>query len=257
MSFRPDAAVDRLEVPRTYNLRAVAPHVLAPGRLYRSDALHRLTRAGRRSLADLGIRVVIDLRSDVDRRVGGRDRLRGTGAQRVAIPISGASPGTDPASLDLRGVYRSILTHHRAELATAIRTVADADGPVLVHCTAGKDRTGLVVALVLVAIGVDKETVVADYAATQANLAGEWTEAMLRKVRRFRVPITDTLLEVLAHSPDAVLRDTLAWLEEEHGGVPAYVASAGVDDAVVNRLRTTLLPPGGKPAAAGQSEMGG
>ncbi|MCK0114096.1 tyrosine-protein phosphatase [Ornithinimicrobium sp. F0845] len=247
-SSAPGAAVSRLEVPRTYNFRAVAPRALTPGRLYRSDALHRLSRAGRRRLADLGIRVVIDLRSDFDRRIGGRDRLRGTGAERVAIPISGASPGTDPGSLDLRGVYRSILTHHRDDLATAIRTIAAADGPVLVHCTAGKDRTGLVVALVLTAVGVDEETVVADYAATQANLAGEWTETMLRKVRRFRVPVTDNLFEVMAHSPASVLRDTLAWLEDEHGGVRSYLDTAGVDDAVVDRLRRALLPA---------AEMGG
>ena len=242
MPSRDGAAATRLDVPRTYNFRPAAPNVLAPGRLYRSDALHRLTRAGRRALADLGIRVVIDLRSDLDRRIGGRDRLRGTGATRVAIPISGASPGTDPGSLDLRGVYRSILTHHRAELATAIHAVAAADGPVLVHCTAGKDRTGLVVALILTAIGIDEETVVADYAATQANLAGEWTEGMLRKVRRFRVPVTDDLLEVLAHSPEAALRDTLDWLDDEHGGVTAYLQSIGVDDTVVTSLRTALLP---------------
>ena len=232
----------QLDIQGTHNFREAAPGVLRPGQLYRSDGLHRLTRAGRQSLAELGIDTVIDLRSDFDRRLGGRDRLRGTGVDRVPLPIMGAPPSTDPSGIDLRWVYRSILTNHRPQLGTALRIIALAPGPVLVHCTAGKDRTGLVVALALSAVGIDEDTIVADYAATQANLAGEWTEAMLRKVRRFRVPITDNLLEVLAHSPAPVLRDTWAWLRVEHGSVGDYLTGAGVDDELTQRLRERLLP---------------
>lgn len=242
MTVTPRSRGGRLDVQGTHNLREVAPGVLRPGQLYRSDGLHRLTRAGRQSLAALGIDTVIDLRSDFDRRLGGRDRLRGTGADRISLPIMGAPRDTDPAGIDLRWVYRSILTHHRAELGTALRIIALAPGPVLVHCTAGKDRTGLVVALALSAVGIDEDTIVDDYAATQANLAGVWTEAMVRKVRRFRVPITDNLMEVLAHSPAPVLRDTWTWLRAEHGSVADYLAGAGIDAELTQLLRERLLP---------------
>lgn len=237
-------SMERLDIAGTHNFREVAVGVLRPGLLYRSDGLHRLTRAGRRALGELGVETVVDLRSGFDRRFGGRDRLRGTGADLVPIPISGAPPGTDPAGIDLRWVYRSILTHHRHDLGAAIRVVADAQGPVVVHCTAGKDRTGLVIALILTALGVDYPVVAADYAATQANLDGEWTERMVRRVRRFRVPVTESLLEVLTHSPEPVLRDTFDWLETEHGGATAYLVGAGVDEAVTHRLRERLLPHG-------------
>lgn len=236
-----DDAVTRLDVPGTYNFREVAPGVLAPGRLYRADALHRLDREGRRRIAELGIRQVLDLRSTIDRRVGGRDRLRGTGAVRVSVPIDGAPRRIDFDTITLGEVYRVILSRHRAELARVIRIIASSDGPVLVHCTAGKDRTGLVIALVLAALGVDRRTILADYAATAANLAGEWTQRMLRKARRFRVRLTDDLTAILVSSPAQVLDETLDWIDAEYGGVIAYLADAGVDGAVLADLRRRLL----------------
>lgn len=235
------ARVSRLNTPGTYNFREVAPGVLKPGRLYRSDALHRLTRAGRRVLTDLGVRLIIDLRSSLDRRVGGRDRLRGTGASYLAVPIGGAPRRVDFAKLQLRDVYQMILTRHADELGRVIRAIAAADGPVVVHCTAGKDRTGLVVALILSALEVDFDVIVADYAATEANLSGEWSERMLRKARRFRVPMTPNVIEVISASPAAALRETFEWLADEFGGPIAYLETTGVDDPVRAQLRRSLM----------------
>ncbi|GGD83101.1 tyrosine-protein phosphatase [Microbacterium murale] len=64
---------------------------------------------------------------------------------------------------------------------------------------------------------------------------------MLRKIRRFRVPMTDNLMEVLTGSPVAVLSGTFDWLDREHGGALAYLQRAGVDDAVRDQLREALL----------------
>lgn len=236
-----DAAINRLDVPGTHNFREVAPGVLVPGRLYRSDALHRLTREGRSRLRELGIGQIIDLRSALDRRIGGRDRLRGTGAQLVSVPIDGAPRNPNPRTLSLREVYQVVLTRHQDDLGLVIRMIASAQGAVVVHCTAGKDRTGLVAALILTALEIDRDVIVADYAATAANLSGEWTERMLRKVRRFRVPVTDNLLEILSGSPPAMLSETFDWLDREWGSAIAYLEQAGVNAHVRAELKRSLL----------------
>ncbi len=232
--------VTRLDVEGTHNFREVAPGMLREGWLYRSDALHRLRRSGRATLAELGIRRIVDLRSRLDRRISGSDRLRGVPAEYISIPISGVSRTTDPATLTLRTVYRTILDEDGPGLGRAIRAIADAPGPTVVHCTAGKDRTGLVIALTLLALRVDADVVTADFASSGANLTGEWADRMARKARRFRVILTDDLREVMAGSPVAALRGALDHLDAEHGGVDRYLAGIGLDAAVIARLHATL-----------------
>ncbi|GAA1705792.1 tyrosine-protein phosphatase [Microbacterium sediminicola] len=233
--------MSRLDVPGTFNFREVAPGRVQAGSLFRSDALDRLGEPGRRAVVQLDLRVIIDLRSDLDLQLGGRDDLDGIDAEYVRHPILSAGMNLDPESLDLRRIYRGILTDHGDELALAMHAVAQATGPALVHCTAGKDRTGLVVALTLDAVGVDRETILEDYALTTANLAGAWSDGIFAKLRGYGVEVTDPLTEVMAKAPPAVLRDTFAWLESAHGDVRSYLASIGVDDVAIEALRRKLL----------------
>ena len=229
-----------MDVPGTHNFREVAPGVLRPGVLYRSDALDRLTGEGRHAINDLGITLVIDLRSDLDLLLGGADLFDGTGAAYVRYPVNSAGTNPDIESLDLRGIYRTILGPHGTEVAAAIGSVASASGPVVVHCTAGKDRTGLVAALILAALGVGYDTVAADFTATTANLAGAWSAELFAKVRGFGVEVTPQLVEVAAEAPEPVLRDTFAWLDSKYGGPAGYLKSIGIGEDAIEALRQRL-----------------
>lgn len=228
----------RIDVPVTYNFRPVQ----GTRGLYRSDALARLRRGGREKLRDLGVARVIDMRSGVDRLLGGSDRLRGVGAELVRIPIVTGGTRSQLDRLSLHQIYRQLLDERQAELARVLRAVAGApEGAVVIHCTAGKDRSGIAAALVQLGIGVPVDTVVADYEVTERYLEGEWAERTLRRMRHLRVPVTPQLREVLVGSPAQAVEDALDHLDSTYGGADAYLAAIGIDAPTVEHLRSRLL----------------
>jgi protein-tyrosine phosphatase len=110
---------------------------------------------------------------------------------------------------------------------------------VLVHCTAGKDRTGVAVALMLDAAGAERDAIVADYASSQANLAGPWAESMLGTITAMGVPITDSLRTLVTATPPAAIEQALTWVDGE-GGAAAYLQSGGLSDSELDALRGRL-----------------
>jgi len=137
--------------------------------------------------------------------------------------------------------YREFLSDAGAQIRAALEVLAAPDAlPAVFHCTAGKDRTGVLSAIVLSLLGVDEPTVVADYA-----LSGE-------AMRRLRAKLIlkypegrdsiENLDEVFSAEP-AQMQQLLDHLRERHGTVDAYVAGLGTGPAVVEGLRAGLLEP--------------
>ncbi|MDN4614875.1 tyrosine-protein phosphatase [Leifsonia sp. F6_8S_P_1B] len=239
----------RIPVNGTYNFRDIGGYpadggATRTGKLYRSDGLARLGEEGREALRERRIRVVIDLRDDFEVRAL-PDDLDGLDVTVLRLPVfegSGASASTIGATLvDL---YEKIVLQHRDVVVRALREIADTgDEAVVVHCTAGKDRTGMVVALALLAVGVDRETVIADYAATQANLDGPWLEGMVALIRSHGVEVTPDLRIILGGSPPEALEAVLDLIDREHGGVREYLLDAGMDELELAKLRSVLVQP--------------
>jgi protein-tyrosine phosphatase len=218
------------------------------GRVFRADALHKLTADDLEAFAALGVRTVFDLRGDVE-----RDEFPGPVPSRH-VPISGRPVGVvlppPPAEMTaadgerlLRDMYVGILEHGAANVAAVLRGLADPDAvPAVFHCHGGKDRTGVVAAVLLLALGVDRETVLDDYEAT----------------RRYRRPEhqQDSLASLLANgvSPEAAtgVLGTPRWamaaavdaLDEVYGGVDRYLREvAGLSAVDVAALRNGLVRP--------------
>ncbi|WP_431247137.1 tyrosine-protein phosphatase [Leifsonia xyli] len=244
-----DSTAQRIPISGTYNFRDVGGYpveggVTRPGKLFRADALGRLGEAGREGLRELGIRIVIDLRDEFEVQAL-PDDLDGLDVELLHLPVfegSGASAATVGATIV--HLYDKIVFQHTDVIVRALREIADTrDEPVVVHCTAGKDRTGIVIALALLAVGVDRETVVSDYAVTEGNLDGPWLEQMLDLVRGYGVEVTPDLRVILGGSPREALETTIDRIEERHGSVREYLLESGLDELELAKLRSVLVEP--------------
>lgn len=238
--------------------------VTRPGVLYRSEALSSLTPSGQEQLAATDIGVIADFRTAMERGMAA-DVLPATRSFRVVeLPLlEGAltgmaqqAPKTDDpdaaaAALatalsqlpTLGDLYVSMLTQGAASFAVLARLVAaaTADEPtaVLVHCTAGKDRTGVAVALLLDAVGAERDAVVADYSSSAANLAGPWADRMRAMVVGMGVPLTPAVDALLTGTPPEAIEQALAWVDDQ-GGSAAYLRSGGLDHDDLAGLRARL-----------------
>lgn len=240
-------ASERIAVPGTYNFREVAGFETAAGtvragKLFRSDGLGRLGAPGRRRFSELGIRHVVDLRDDFEVDLM-PDDLEGLGLEVTRLPVfeaAGGASGAHPVTLD--ELYRSIVVDHPRAVADAVRHIAVTGcAGVLVHCTAGKDRTGVVVAMALSAVGVDRDVVVDDYAASSAYLDGEWLDGMLAMIADNGVEVTPSLRVLVGGSPPEAMDALLGLVDAEYGGVRDYLLGAGLTLHELSRLEDALL----------------
>ena len=234
-----------------------------PGVLYRSDALSSLTAAGADELAASPIGVIVDFRTEQERHAA-PDALPVTRPFRVVEEsiLQGAmaemaqrimASGTDLAAHadeigasipTLDELYIGMLRTSGDAFADVARLVAasvdTAPTAVLVHCTAGKDRTGVATALLLDAAGAERSAVIADYASSERNLAGEWADGMLQMISSFGVPITPELQTVVAGSPADAMEKTLGRLDDTYGGSAEYLRRAGLSDDELAALQARL-----------------
>ena len=234
-----------LRLSGSYNFRDIGGYRAAGGRtvrwgrVFRSDALHRLTEADLSQLRPFGVRTLLDLRSSREIADAGSGLIHAEPElQVVHIPFGRIGEEADPTwqTLTLTELYHGIVTEARGSLAEVMSTLAEADLPAVVHCAAGKDRTGVSIAVLLRLLDVDDPTIIGDYLLTQANFV------------IFRDQLAPEALAHLGNIPDELLRvdadvlvATLALIDAEFGSAEAYLLGAGVRAATIDRLRDRLL----------------
>ncbi|TDC05336.1 tyrosine-protein phosphatase [Nonomuraea longispora] len=206
-------------------------------RLFRSDAPSHLSGDDRTRFGSLGIRTVVDLRRTYEiERQGRMPDLDGIAYRHIDLghrewQHAPYRPGADPARY-FADRYLDMADEGAHGLAETIRVIAaESSGAVLVHCVTGKDRTGVVCALVLALLGVPDDDIDADYAlSARANVR---YAAWARRNRQAVLPGFS--------SPRGSIRLFLSGLRAVHGTVDAYLIGAGLDVGDVAALRAHLL----------------
>jgi protein-tyrosine phosphatase len=248
---------DQLRLDGVFNFRdlgglsTVDGRATVPGRLFRADGLHRSPAAERGRLRDLGITQVVDLRTrdEIDRE----GRFEADGVRWVHSPVfqslrdfAGAgSPGGAPDLLCHH--FEHMVATNAEPLAAAIGSVAEAveGGPVVFHCTAGKDRTGVVAALILAGVGVADHDVAGDFARSAGGVRQmvDWyrrTTGTAPTDRMAEVGIDPSMADVILGAEPATMVAFLDRLRVANGDVDRYLASIGADGAVA-RIERVLL----------------
>jgi protein-tyrosine phosphatase len=239
-----------LPLEGTWNVRDAGGYPTRDGRtvrwrtLYRADSLHRLTEQGQAHLIEAGLRTVVDLRRDAELAAAPNvlaesDRLRYLWVSLAPNPTE-TGQGREVEADTLRQTYRTIVDERGPELRQILGVLAGPGAfPALVHCTAGKDRTGLVVALLLGLAGVEHTVIAEDYALT-ATYLGDGYVADARQ----RAEAAGYRWEAYQHllgCPAELMLETLAHLDERYGGVAPYLRGIGLTADELAALRSALV----------------
>jgi protein tyrosine/serine phosphatase len=234
--------------------------VTAEGRLLRGDSLQELTPADvHRLVSEIGVTTVIDLRSPTEVASEGPGPLTRVGSVQHAyhsvLPEIGLGGDAAAGALvarredeatarypdDVRcGYYLGYLEERPDQVVAALRTIAESPGAALVNCASGKDRTGVIVALALTAVGVTRKAVIADYAATAERM-----DAIVGRLRASKTYGGD--VDSIPPADRMPWPETMAafldQIDARYGGLPQWLSDHGFSQADLASLRAKLLEP--------------
>jgi protein tyrosine/serine phosphatase len=237
-----------VELDGCHNFRDLGGYPTVPGStvrrgsLYRSDALHLVSKQDVTRLRDeLGLRHIIDLRATYELETEGRGPLSREPIRFHHIPLFDADSrarGYTNGEGGLAMRYAFLAELAMEPIARVLALLAKADGPAVFHCAAGKDRTGVVAAIILALLEVADTAIVDDYALTQRSLAD-----IIRRLAgsaSYEL-VLETLPPDTLHAHPETMADFLALMRHRFGSFAAYAAAAGVDAPTLERLRARLL----------------
>jgi protein-tyrosine phosphatase len=260
-----EVSIRRLPLEGTPNFRDLGGyetsdgHFVQWGKIYRSGVLSYLTPTDLSYLSQLGIRVVCDFRTQQENDAAPEKWVADAEVDRVNLPIGNDSSGhtltsmqtmlaTNPTPAQLRDwmtkIYSDFAFRAAPEYAKVFVQLKEDKLPLLYHCSAGKDRTGVFSALLLLSLGVPEDTVLADYALT-TNYLRENTEAnrkMMASTGSALSHLTREQRDVLMAADPEYLSSTLRAIDAKYGSFDNYRRQAlGVSDSDVETLRARLL----------------
>jgi protein-tyrosine phosphatase len=219
---------------------------LRPGVLFRSDSWHEATREDIDYLTGkLGIRTIVDLRAAREADADGNSPLIPDFVRYYHFPMAGGPGGAiegAPSGQRLATRYIEYLAECAESVVSAVRVVAgDDSGPTVVHCRAGKDRTGTVIAVILGAVGVSPQHIAEDYALTTIGM--KKIMARLRASPTYQANVR-RLPEEMYSSDASTMKLFLELLDAQSGGAARWLVDHGLAEAELRQLKSRLIDAG-------------
>ncbi|MFZ1381675.1 MAG: tyrosine-protein phosphatase [Scrofimicrobium sp.] len=219
-------------------------------RLLRSDFPQSFDAEDIEFMQEVPLATVLDLRTDTE--IDSQPQyFKNAGFNVVEVPIlSGSIKSMMENIPTVSQLYQSMIAQSPKQLAQSVATIAGAvsKGAALVHCTAGKDRTGVVIAMTQELLGVSDEDIVANYVQTQDNLQGAWLAKMQANMQQMMSKVPDlgkidvaAVTALATGSPAEAIQGVLDTIRKEHGTVKEFVLSNGVSEEEIDILRSELL----------------
>lgn len=254
----PGSCALRLAGPANFRdlggLETIHGEKIRQGVIFRSDRLSYLTASDRASLDTLSLKAIFDLRARSEREgdptawsgAGVTTHVFRPGHKRKLVDMAAdyapTAAGARALMLDFYAELPRVMGHVFGEV---LLRIAEGAFPCIIHCSAGKDRTGMAVALLLAALGCARETIIADYGASARAVRLE--DAVVRSIvkdessQHFRARYPAEAIAVLTAAAPEYIRAALDAIDAEFGGISAYLAGLGVDATVRAHLRRHLL----------------
>jgi len=253
----PEVLPVRVELAGAANMRDLGGYPtrsgarVRSGRLYRSDSPHRLADDDVAAFERLGVRTIVDLRSYDELGRLGRPPLAGPLRAYLHVPLRRSQTSPEQTSPEQAGpagigtvtldqLYREFVTHSSDELRAILRLISDEQAlPALFYCVAGKDRTGIVAAIILGLLDVPDDIIAADYAAT-ADTFDRFMELAAQDGDPLELTGGHRVDPSLLSAEAETMLAFLGWIRAGHGSVANLVAGLGVDPAVITSLQRNL-----------------
>ena len=207
------------------------------GVFVRGDTLCELTEDGRRSLLEDGVRTVVDLRGEDELARQPNPFANIDGVRYEHRPLNDPGVTSRISSIeDQTERYRVMLDGNGQRIAAIMNVVATSPRSVLFHCFAGRDRTGIVAAILLRLVRVPDDAIVQDYAISDERLEKRYDEWSVRWTEADKARIERSIAEA-----ETTIRGTLGHLDDKYGGVEPYLLKHGLDPAAIGRLKGDLV----------------
>jgi protein-tyrosine phosphatase len=213
------------------------------GILLRSGNLDQVPLSSQTALIDYGVNTVIDLRDQWEQAAYPNVFTHSEQVTYYNLPVIGDNDDGLRQQMeearDLTGIYILALEHRKLQIRRIIEQIANKpSGCAIIHCVSGKDRTGQIAALVLGALGVVEETIIADYALTEKYLdrqRQQWTE----QAGNSEEAVKRLKRDMSANAQN--MRDMIAYLKAKYGSLVSYLQAIGISDQTLQMLQDVLL----------------